>query len=73
MHRFLKKNYRVIITLILGFVLVVSVLNAWWDSAIFDETAHIPAGYSYLKLHDMRLNPEHPPLIKIWLVFRCFS
>jgi hypothetical protein len=45
-------------------MLVVSVLNAWWDSAIFDETAHIPAGYSYLTQHDMRLNPEHPPLIK---------
>jgi hypothetical protein len=64
MHRFLKKNYRVIITLILCFMAVVSVLNAWWDSAIFDEDAHIPAGYSYVKYHDMRLNPEHPPLIK---------
>jgi hypothetical protein len=64
MHQFLKKNYRIIITLILCFMAVVSVLNAWWDSAIFDEDAHIPAGYSYVKYRDMRLNPEHPPLIK---------
>jgi len=29
-----------------------------------DEVAHLPAGYSYLTQQDMRLNPEHPPLIK---------
>lgn len=64
MRNFLEKHYKKIIIAILGFMLVVSVLNAWNDSAIFDETAHIPAGYSYLTQHDMRLNPEHPPMIK---------
>ncbi len=34
------------------------------ETAIFDETAHIPAGYGYLKYLDYRLNPEHPPLVK---------
>lgn len=34
------------------------------DSFTFDETAHVSAGYSYLTQKDMRLNPEHPPLIK---------
>lgn len=34
------------------------------DTAIVDEVAHIPAGYSYLRYGDFRLNPEHPPLIK---------
>ncbi len=34
------------------------------DSLIFDELAHIPAGYSYLTQQDYRLNPEHPPLFK---------
>lgn len=34
------------------------------DSAIVDELAHIPAGYSYIRYLDYRLNPEHPPLIK---------
>jgi len=34
------------------------------DSLTFDEMAHIGAGYSYLVKQDMRLNPEHPPLIK---------
>lgn len=64
MKKFLEKNHQIIITIVLGFMATVSLLNADNDSAIFDETAHIPAGYSYLKEHDMRLNPEHPPLIK---------
>ncbi len=34
------------------------------DSAITDELAHIPAGYSYVRYLDYRLNPEHPPLLK---------
>jgi hypothetical protein len=34
-------------------------------SATFDETAHLPAGYTYLALGDHRLNPEHPPLVKV--------
>jgi hypothetical protein len=34
------------------------------DAPIMDELAHIPAGYSYIKYFDYRLNPEHPPLIK---------
>ncbi len=29
-----------------------------------DETVHLPAGYSYLATGRLRLNPEHPPLIK---------
>lgn len=29
-----------------------------------DEKAHIPAGYSYVEYQDMRINPEHPPLLK---------
>src|SRR4029078_10239235 len=33
-------------------------------SAYYDETAHLPAGYTYLTLRDFRMNPEHPPLAK---------
>lgn len=35
------------------------------ESAIMDELAHIPAGYGYVAELDDRLNPEHPPLVKI--------
>jgi hypothetical protein len=34
------------------------------DSPIVDEVPHIGAGYSYVARQDMRLNPEHPPLVK---------
>ena len=53
-----------VVFLILTFIAVVSLLNSAQDSANFDEKAHIPAGYSYVTFHDMRLNPEHPPLLK---------
>ena len=54
---------------ILGLIVLASfilMLNAsFQESAIMDELAHIPAGYGYLKYLDYRLNPEHPPLVKI--------
>ena len=34
------------------------------DSLTMDEKSHLPAGYSYLTQQDMRINPEHPPLVK---------
>jgi len=64
MEKFLKKYYKHIIVVVMAFFTIVSVLNAKNDAAIYDEVAHIPAGYSYLTQHDTRLNPEHPPLIK---------
>lgn len=55
--------------LILGFIILTSlVINASVsneESAIMDELAHIPAGYGYVKYLDYRLNPEHPPLVKV--------
>jgi len=33
-------------------------------NAAYDETVHLAAGYTYLKTGQLRLNPEHPPLIK---------
>jgi 4-amino-4-deoxy-L-arabinose transferase-like glycosyltransferase len=53
---------------VLGIIMLLSaslLLNvAASDSAIMDELAHIPAGYSYVNQLDYRLNPEHPPLVK---------
>lgn len=34
------------------------------SSATSDELIHLPAGYTYLRYHDYRMDPEHPPLIK---------
>jgi len=49
---------------LLAFMLLVAVFSIRGDSATMDEVAHLPSGYSYLTQKDMRLNPEHPPLIK---------
>lgn len=64
MEKFFEKNYKWFVAGILIFITVVSVLGAKNDSLIFDEDAHIPAGYSYVTQHDLRLNPEHPPMLK---------
>ncbi len=49
---------------ILTIALIISFLLISRDALIVDETAHIPAGYTYVAYHDYRLNPEHPPLVK---------
>src|SRR5262245_31514310 len=35
------------------------------ESITTDEIVHIPAGVSYLQQRDARMNPEHPPLLKV--------
>lgn len=61
---FLKKNAYYIAAGILLLFFLVSLSVSREESMIFDEKAHIPAAYSYVRYGDMRLNPEHPPLIK---------
>ena len=34
-------------------------------SATSDEVTHLPSGYSYWVTRDFRMNPEHPPLMKL--------
>src|SRR5439155_5837346 len=43
-------------------------LSAWemsGDSLTSDERVHLPAGYAYWTAREFRLNPEHPPLVKL--------
>jgi len=54
----------IIAACLLIFMFFLAVFSMKDDSATMDEVAHLPAGYSYLTQKDMRLNPEHPPLIK---------
>jgi len=37
------------------------------DGFTIDEPYHIVAGVSYVRTGDFRLNPEHPPLAKLWV------
>ena len=62
--QFFNKHPNWIAAILLFIMFALAVASIKNDSAIVDEIAHIPAGYSYLKYGDYRLNPEHPPLLK---------
>lgn len=61
---FLKKHAILIVSVILTLHFILGLVISSQESMIYDERAHIPASYSYVRYGDMRLNPEHPPLIK---------
>lgn len=61
---FLKKNAVLFVAAALLIHFVLSLVISSQESMTFDEKAHIPASYSYVRYGDMRLNPEHPPLLK---------
>jgi len=59
-----NRNTNLIAAALLLLMFIAAVTSIKNDSLTMDELAHLPAGYSYLTQKDMRLNPEHPPLIK---------
>lgn len=61
---YIKKRAVFVVVAILVIHFVLSLVVARQESMTFDEKAHIPAAYSYVRYGDMRLNPEHPPLLK---------
>jgi hypothetical protein len=56
---------RVIAALLLALVAVLAGGAAYRESVAVDELAHIGAGLSYWQKLDLRMNPEHPPLVKL--------
>src|SRR5262245_1465246 len=36
------------------------------NGGVYDECVYPAAGYSYVTTGDYRINPEHPPLLKLW-------
>src|SRR5229473_6712417 len=50
-----------------GGAILRSALATRLDDFTFDEAYHIAAGVSYVKLGDFRINPEHPPFVKLWV------
>ena len=59
-----SKRIPPVVFLLLALFLAQGVFLAFTNSTVSDEVAHIPAGYTYLKYHDFKINPEHPPLAK---------
>jgi hypothetical protein len=46
--------------------LLLALASLLGDSATYDETSHLTAGFSYFVTADFRLAPDHPPLPKLW-------
>ncbi len=56
--------------LLLTIIAFARLRSAWGtrlDTFTMDESYHIVAGVSYVRTGDLRLNPEHPPLLKLWV------
>ena len=53
--------------LLVALAILRSAIATRLDGFTIDEAYHIAAGVSYVKYHDFRINPEHPPLVKLWV------
>ncbi|MBU1292226.1 glycosyltransferase family 39 protein [Patescibacteria group bacterium] len=68
-----KITTNIIATGLLSLMFGLAFFSVLGDANTMDELAHTGAGYSYIVKQDMRLNPEHPPLLKdlaglsVWL------
>jgi hypothetical protein len=55
------------VLLLVGASILRSAIATRLDGFTMDEAYHIAAGVSYVQNRDFRINPEHPPLIKLWV------
>lgn len=62
LRRFTAPALAVLLLATMGTLMVQSSRS---ESQTVDEGAHLASGYSYWRTGDFRLNPEHPPLIKL--------
>lgn len=60
-----KKIINIVVAAFLVLMFVLCAASMAQKGATIDEVAHLPAGYSYLVTRDYRMNPEHPPLMKL--------
>ncbi|MET0412478.1 MAG: phospholipid carrier-dependent glycosyltransferase [Polyangiaceae bacterium] len=65
-ERIARRFWPLLITLVLA-GLTRSYVSTRWDGFTIDEAWHVTAGVSYARTLDYRLNPEHPPLVKLWV------
>ncbi|MEZ5066333.1 MAG: glycosyltransferase family 39 protein [bacterium] len=56
---------RIAVALLLVAFVSIAVASMRGKNPTFDETAHLPAGVSYVQAHDFRLNAEHPAFPKL--------
>ena len=59
--------YALAIAVLIAGAVIRSNVTTSLDGFTFDEAYHIGSGISYVQTGDFRLNPEHPPLTKLWV------
>jgi len=62
-----RKAFVWLALLLVALAILRSAISTRLDGFTIDEAYHITAGTSYVKYHDFRINPEHPPLVKLWV------
>lgn len=62
---FCRRHFPALTLVLLLFAVLHTVWATSLDSFTIDEPYHITAGATYLRWHDYRINPEHPPLVKL--------
>ena len=62
-----QRRFVLLLITIVAAAIVRSAVATRLDSFTIDEAYHIAAGVSYVKMRDFRVNPEHPPLVKLWV------
>ena len=68
LRRGLRKQLGVVVTiLIVCGTIFRSAVATRLDGLTLDEAYHTAAGVSYVRDLDFRINPEHPPLVKLWV------
>ena len=62
-----QRRFLLLSCLLIAAAIVRSSIATRLDGYTYDEAYHITAGVSYVKRADFRMNPEHPPLVKLWV------
>lgn len=62
---FCRRHFPALMAALLLFAMLHTLWATSLDSFTIDEPYHITAGATYLRWHDYRINPEHPPLVKL--------
>ncbi len=56
---------KIIVSILLAITFLLPFFSAQNFSPANDEITHLPSGYSYWKMGQITLNPQHPPFVKL--------
>ena len=60
-------RFAILVLVLVSAAIVRSAIATHLDGFTIDEPYHIAAGVSYVRHADFRINPEQPPLVKLWV------